>query len=75
MLNVLSTMQMVRSHFYGDGLCPDGEWRGPAVCSNDEPYNRLMLAWTWLLSQSGPTLIYYGDELDYQATTTLITDK
>lgn len=29
----------------------------------DEPYRRLRLAWTWLLTHRGLPLIYYGDEL------------
>ena len=28
----------------------------------DEPYNKLKLAWTWLLTHPGASLIYYGDE-------------
>ena len=29
----------------------------------DEPYNKLKLAWTWLLTHPGASLIYYGDEV------------
>jgi glycosidase len=49
---------------YGDGFCPDGSWRGPAASPDwDEPYYRLKLAWTWLLTHSGLPLVYYGDEI------------
>lgn len=49
---------------YGDGFCPDGAWRGPAIAPDwDEPYSRLKLAWTWLLTHSGLPLVYYGDEI------------
>ncbi|MFT5681685.1 MAG: glycosidase [Myxococcota bacterium] len=49
---------------YGDGFCPDGSWRGPASSPDfDEPYYRLKLAWTWLLTHSGLPLVYYGDEI------------
>lgn len=49
---------------YGDGLCPNGEWRGPAVAPDwDEPYQRLQLAWIWLFTHPGVGLVYYGDEI------------
>jgi glycosidase len=49
---------------YGDGLCPTGDWRGPDSAPEwDEPYQRLKLAWTWLLTHEGLPLIYYGDEI------------
>jgi neopullulanase len=52
------------SSLYGDGLCPSGNWRGPATPPNwEEPYLRLNLAWTWLFTHPGTTLIYYGDEI------------
>jgi glycosidase len=52
------------SSLYGDGLCPDGGWRPPDESPGwDEPYQRLMLAWTWLLTHEGLPLIYYGDEI------------
>ena len=52
------------SSLYGDGLCPSGDWRGPAQNpSYDDAYDKLKLAWTWLLTHEGPALIYYGDEV------------
>jgi alpha-glucosidase len=52
------------SSLWGDGLCPDGEWRGPAEApQNEKPYQLLELAWTWLLTHPGTSLIYYGDEI------------
>ena len=52
------------SSLYGDGLCSTGDWRVDAQNPDwDEPYKRLKLAWTWLLTHPGATLIYYGDEI------------
>jgi glycosidase len=52
------------SSLYGDGACPEGWIRGPDTAPDwDEPYQRLMLAWTWLLGHEGLPLIYYGDEV------------
>ena len=52
------------SSLWGDGLCPAGEWRGPAIAPQDErPYQLLELAWTWLLTHPGTSLVYYGDEI------------
>lgn len=52
------------SSLYGDGLCSTGEWRVDAESPDwDEPYQRLKLAWTWLLTHPGATLMYYGDEI------------
>ena len=50
---------------YGDGPCGGDGWiRGPAGAPGwDEPYERLMLAWTFLLTTEGLPLVYYGDEL------------
>ena len=50
---------------YGDGACPDGSnIRGPDDSPDwDEPYLRLQLAWTWLLTHEGLPLVYYGDEI------------
>lgn len=50
---------------YGDGACPDGDnIRGPDQSPDwDEPYLRLQLAWTWLLTHEGLPLVYYGDEI------------
>jgi len=51
------------SSLYGDGLCPDGGLRvDDAGPDWDEPYERLRLAWTWLLTREGLPLVYYGDE-------------
>ena len=52
------------SSLYGDGLCPNGDWRGPAEAPLEErPYQLLKLAWTWLFTHPGAALIYYGDEI------------
>lgn len=51
------------SSLYGDGLCPNGYWRGPAEHPYNEAFTKLKLAWTWLLTHEGPALIYYGDEI------------
>lgn len=49
---------------YGDGACPEGWIRGPDEAPDwDEPYLRLKLAWTWLLTHEGLPLVYYGDEI------------
>lgn len=49
---------------YGDGACPDGPIRGPDDSPEwDEPYLRLQLAWTYLLTHEGLPLVYYGDEI------------
>ncbi len=50
---------------YGDSACgSDGFLRGiddpPAEV---EPYQRLMLAWSFLLTSEGLPLVYYGDEI------------
>lgn len=52
------------SSLYGDGACPDGPIRGPDEGPEwEEPYLRLKLAWTWLLTHEGLPLVYYGDEI------------
>jgi glycosidase len=50
---------------YGDGLCgDDGSLRAPGTAPDSaEPYQRLMLAWSFLLTTEGLPLIYYGDEI------------
>ena len=49
---------------FGDGLCPNGYWRGPAESPLiQDPYDSLKLAWTYLMFTDGPVLIYYGDEI------------
>jgi glycosidase len=49
----------------GDGACADdGSLRAPATSPEwDEPYARLRLAWTFLLTTPGLPLVYYGDEI------------
>jgi glycosidase len=53
------------SSLYGDGNCnPDNSPRSPDTSPESSlPYQRLMLAWTFLLSWPGLPLIYYGDEI------------
>jgi len=46
-----------------DDVCPDGALRQASAPTSDAPYQRLLMAWTFLLSQPGMPLIYYGDEL------------
>ncbi len=48
-----------------DGACDDdGNLRDPDTAPGwSEPYDRLRLAWTFLLSSEGLPLIYYGDEI------------
>jgi glycosidase len=50
---------------YGDSACGgDGNLRTPDVAPEwDEPYRRLMLGWTFLLTSEGLPLVYYGDEI------------
>jgi glycosidase len=50
---------------YGDSACgSDGYLRTPDTPPDSaEPYERLMLAWTFLLTTEGLPLIYYGDEI------------
>jgi glycosidase len=50
---------------YGDSACgDDGNLRTPDTPPGwSEPYQKLMLAWTFLLTSEGLPLIYYGDEV------------
>jgi glycosidase len=50
---------------WGDGACGgDGALRTPATPPDtSEPYRRLALAWTFLLTTEGLPLVYYGDEV------------
>lgn len=50
---------------YGDSVCgDDGALRTPDIApAYAEPYQRLMLAWTFLLTTEGLPVIYYGDEI------------
>lgn len=43
--------------------CDGGQMRVAGVPDDPWPYDRLKLAWTFLLTQPGVPLIYYGDEL------------
>lgn len=49
----------------GDSPCgEDGLLRAPAAApAADEPYARLRLAWSFLLTSPGLPLVYYGDEI------------
>ncbi len=53
------------SSLYGDGPCGGDGWlRGPAESPSwEEPYQRIRLAWTFLLTSRGLPLLYYGDEI------------
>ena len=53
------------SSLYGDSACgSDGSLRTPDTPPGwSEPYDRLRLAWTFLLTSEGLPLIYYGDEI------------
>ncbi len=46
-----------------DDVCPEGALRQASFPTESEPYDRLLMAWTFLFSQPGIPLIYYGDEL------------
>lgn len=50
---------------YGDSACgSDGSLRGVDSPPDwSEPYQRLNLAWTFLLTSEGLPLVYYGDEI------------
>lgn len=50
---------------YGDSPCGgDGNLRWPDGPESDPtPYQRLMLAWSFLLTTEGLPLVYYGDEV------------
>lgn len=50
---------------YGDSACgSDGALRTPDTPPGwSEPYDRLRLAWTFLLTNEGLPLVYYGDEI------------
>lgn len=51
------------SSAYGDSPCDDDGLVTPdSPPGSSEPYERLRLAWTWLLTSPGLPLIYYGDE-------------
>lgn len=53
------------SSLYGDSSCgDDGSLRTPDMPPGwSEPYDRLRLAWTFLLTNEGLPLVYYGDEI------------
>jgi len=50
---------------YGDSSCgDDGNLRTPDTPPGwSEPYDRLRLGWTFLLTNEGLPLVYYGDEI------------
>jgi neopullulanase len=52
---------------FSDLWCNDGKAIGwsspPALPTDEEPFRRLRLAWTFLLTSPGVPLIYYGDEV------------
>jgi neopullulanase len=52
---------------FGDMWCNDGKAIGwsspPALPTGEEPFQRLRLAWTFLMTSPGIPLIYYGDEM------------
>lgn len=53
------------SSLYGDAACDsDGSMRDPDEApTSSTPYQKLRLAWTFLLTQPGLPLVYYGDEI------------
>lgn len=53
------------SSLYGDSSCgDDGYLRTPDTPPGwSDPYDRLRLAWTFLLTNEGLPLVYYGDEI------------
>jgi glycosidase len=52
---------------FGDLWCNDGKAIGwsspPALPAEEEPFRRLRLAWTFLMTSPGVPLVYYGDEV------------
>lgn len=49
---------------YGDSACEGDGLRTPDTAPEwAEPYQRLMLAWSFLLTSEGLPLVYYGDEI------------
>src|SRR5205823_3468875 len=40
----------------------------PAAPTTDDPYDRMLLAFTFLLTQRGVPLLYYGDEIGMPGT-------
>jgi glycosidase len=46
-----------------EDVCPEGALRQASATSDSNVLDRLNLAWTFLFSQPGIPLIYYGDEL------------
>ncbi len=47
------------------GVCADADHLNPPAQppNGDLPYQKLKLAWTWLLTNEGLPLVYYGDEI------------
>jgi glycosidase len=54
---------------FSDMWCNDGKQQGwtnpPALPTSDDPFRRIRLAWTFLLTSPGIPLIYYGDEMGF----------
>ena len=48
---------------WGNGSKEQGWSNPPASPNSSWPYQRLRMAWTFLFTQSGVPLIYYGDEI------------
>lgn len=48
---------------WGNGSKEQGWNAPPQAPANEDPYRRLRMAWTFLFTQPGIPLIYYGDEI------------
>ncbi len=48
---------------WGNGSKEQGWSAPPSAPASEDPYRRLRMAWTFLFTQSGIPLIYYGDEI------------
>ncbi len=48
---------------WGNGSKEQGWSTPPGPPSSDDPYKRLRMAWTFLFTQVGVPMIYYGDEI------------
>ena len=60
---VLSHAAAQISDMWGNGSKEQGWNNPPSAPMSEDPYKRLKMAWTFLFSQNGIPLVYYGDEI------------
>lgn len=60
---VLSHAAAQISDMWGNGSKEQGWNNPPSAPTSEDPYKRLKMAWTFLFSQNGIPLVYYGDEI------------